>query len=214
MNLNRRAFIVIGALAVCGQSSGCSSILLKDRHYMEKVSTILITEDEKKLVIMTKDYHYIFDAPHSIAITLRSKFHKNVFGEFGEFHVNSSGEILGEYVLRLSKYTSQQEQHEALAAGYRRHIDGSMSIEGELKGQRYSSNGIQANTDAQRLNRTYLMSVVEEPSKLVESSKALLTPIYQGAGGVLSFLAFVAAGGLNSTVAISLEVIHICLFLF
>ena len=137
-----------------------------------------------------------------------------IFREFGEFHVNSSGEILGEYVLRLSKYTSQQEQHEALAAGYRRHIDGSMSIEGELKGQRYSSNGIQANTDAQRLNRTYLMPVVEEPSKLVVSSKALLTPIYQGAGGVLLFLAFVAAGGLNSTVAISLEVIHICLFLF
>jgi hypothetical protein len=89
-----------------------------------------------------------------------------------------------------------------------------MSIEGELKGQRYSSSGIQANTDAQRLNRTYLMSVVEEPSKLVESSKALLTPIYQGAGGVLSFLAFVAAGGLNSTVAISLEVIHLCFFYF
>jgi hypothetical protein len=84
---------------------------------------------------MTKDYYYIFDAPHSIAIRLRSKFHKYVFGEFGGFHVNSSGEILGEYVLRLSKYTSQQEQHEALAADYRRHIDGSMSIEGELKGQ-------------------------------------------------------------------------------
>jgi hypothetical protein len=139
MNINRRAFIAIGALAVCGQCSGCSSMLLRDRHYMEKVSSILITEDEKKLVIMTKDYHYIFDAPHSIAITLRSKFHKNIFGEFGEFHINSSGEILGEYVLRLSKYTSQKEQHEALAAGYRRHIDGSMSIEGELKGQRYSS---------------------------------------------------------------------------
>jgi hypothetical protein len=41
------------------------------------------------------------------------------------------------------------------------------------------------------------MSVVEEPSKLVESSKTLLTPIYQGAGGVLLFLAFVAAGGLT-----------------
>ena len=181
---------------------------------MEKVSSILITKDEKKLVIMTKDYHYIFDAPLSIAITLRSKFHKNVFGEFGKFHVNSSGEILGEYMFKLSKFSSQQEQRDALAAGYRQHIDGSMTIEGELKGQRYSSSGIQANNDVQKLNRTYLISVVEEPSKFVKTTKALITPISQGTGGALSFLAFVAAGGLNSTVAVSLEVIHICLILF
>lgn len=213
MNINRRAFIAIGALAFCGLSTGCSSIFLKDRRYMEKVSSLLITKDEKKLVFMTKDYHYIFDAPYSIAITLRSEFHKNVFGEFGDFHVNSSGEILGQYTLRLSKYASQQEQHDALAAGYRRHIDGSMSIEGVLIGQRYSSNGIQANTAEQKLNRTYLMSVVEETSILGEGSKALLTPIYQGAEGVLSFVVFVAAGGLNSTVSVSLELIHLFLSL-
>jgi hypothetical protein len=214
MNINRGYFIAMGALAFCGLSSGCNSILLKDHHYMETVSSILITKDEKELVIMTKDYHYIFDAPHSIVTTMRSKFHKNVFGEFGKFHVNSSGEISGEYVLRLSKHTSQQEQQDALAAGYKRYIDGSVAIEGELKGQRYGSGGIQANTDAQKLNRTYLMSVVEEPSKLVKSTKSLITPIYQGAGGVLSFLAFGATGGLNSSVAISLEVIHIFLSVF
>jgi hypothetical protein len=89
-----------------------------------------------------------------------------------------------------------------------------MTIEGELRGQRYISSGIQANTDAQKLNRIYLISVVEEPSKLVTSTKSLITPIYQGAGGVLSFLAFGAAGGLNSSVAISLEVIHIFLSVF
>ncbi|MGZ8143670.1 MAG: hypothetical protein ACXWTG_05870 [Methylosarcina sp.] len=212
--MNRRAFLAIGALALGGLSSGCSSILLKERHYMEEVSSILISRDEKKLVIITKDYHYVLDAPLSIAITLRSKFHRNVFGEFGEFRVNSSGEISGKYVLKLSKYSSPQERHEALTAGYGRQIDGSISIEGELKGQRYGANGIQANTEAQKLNRTYWMSVVEEPSKLVESSKALLTPIYQGAEGVLSFLVFVTAGGLNSTVAVSLELIHIGLSLF
>ncbi len=59
-----------------------------DSSYTEEVASILISEDEKKLVFIGEDYHYIFDAPMELTNSLRSTFRKSLYAKYKHFRVN------------------------------------------------------------------------------------------------------------------------------
>lgn len=75
--------------------SGCSSYqrnLLRDTQYTESISSILITEDNKKLAVIAPKYHYVFDMPQTLPEILNSSFRKNIEANFFFFRVKNNGE--------------------------------------------------------------------------------------------------------------------------
>jgi hypothetical protein len=59
--------------------------------YTEHISSVLISQDEKKLVVVTRNFHYIFLAQPTLVKTLKSSFHPYVSGRFSDFRVSSNG---------------------------------------------------------------------------------------------------------------------------
>jgi len=184
MNKKRRLFMLSGGLGVAALLSGCVTKLFDDKYYFEAVSSILISQDHKKIVVIGKEYHYIFDAPDVLVSTLSSSYHKYMKGYLDQFRVDKSEAISGQYLLTLGKEATEQEKAEAITLGFVK-SGGELIFSGNLNGIRYSSGGIQANVETQRLNKTYKVFVSVEPSSGKKAAKLLLTPVAVAATGAL-----------------------------
>lgn len=186
MNSERRFFLLSGGLGVAAILSGCTARLFADHQYTETVSSVLISQDNKKIAVIGNEYHYVFDAPDVLIRTLTSSFHRSVKGDFStRFFVNSSGAISGNYYLTLGKNAPEQEKDEAIAVGFVKLSRGDLAFSGTLSGIRYSSGGIQASVNSQRLNRVYKINVVAEQTAGEKAAKSLLTPVTVTADGLL-----------------------------
>ena len=212
MNIGRRDFMLMGALAsTCGLSA-CAGAdagspmraedvfvtgqLFRNERYRETVSSLLISSDEKNIVVMTEKYHYVFDAPPELVAALKAPFHAAITGYLGTLHVKGSGASVIRYELALNKNASQEDREQALSAGFKASTGTSnrLSIQGDLRGTRFASNGVQPPAQSPLLlNRTYVVSVNAELSPAEISGRALLTPITLTADGAL-VLGMVAVG--------------------
>ena len=87
----------------------CSLALVRVAHgaaretYSEVVSSVLITKDGKKLVVMTDRFHYTFDASPALLRTLKGSFHQYVTARFSDFHVSPNGRIIGLTTLTVAE---------------------------------------------------------------------------------------------------------------
>ncbi len=199
MNKERRLFILSGAVGITGLLTGCdvgvTRYLFKDvshsHSYKEEVSSVLISEDRKKIVFIGKNYHYIFDAPPIVVKTLTANFHKNVSALLGNFYVDKAGIVKGELTLSLSINAPEQDKLSALEMGYTKRIIPNAGYcceyEVNLTGDCYDSNGIQPTLISQKLNKTYVVNVyvITEQSFSEKVAKASLTPITVAIDGVL-----------------------------
>ncbi|MCX7067514.1 MAG: hypothetical protein NTW85_07470 [Methylococcales bacterium] len=200
MNKKRRLFILSGAVGITGLLTGCLTKSLfkddrKDDRYEEIVSSVLISEDSKKIVFIGKNHHYIFDAPPIVVKTLTANFHKSVSALLGEFHVDGERIVKGELTLSLSMKAPEQDKLSALEMGYIKGatVDTEHCCEYKvnLTGVRYESNGIQPTLVSQKLNKTYNVYVIaeswqssgEKAAKVAK--KVLLTPITVAIDGLL-----------------------------
>jgi hypothetical protein len=173
--MNRRRFIEQSSwwLAMAGSvAQGATT-----ETYKEVISSVLITENGKKLVVTTSQYHYIFDAPPALVRTLKEKFHPYVTATFSDFHVSSSGKTVGTTTLAIAN-APHEALEEAIAAGFVRSADGA-AFTTSLNGQRYRAGGVKP-TAQYKLNNSYEINVVSEQSE----SRTRITPI-QVVGGVL-----------------------------
>lgn len=177
--MNRRGFIQhgLGWLAVTdGVAHGATPDI-----YKETISSVLITQDSKKLVVMSGKYHYIFNASPALVSTLKGNFHPYVTATFSDFQVSSSGHVVG--TLRLAAPNAPREAlEEAVAAGFVRSADGA-AFTTRLTGLRYRAAGVEP-TAPYKLNHAYEINLVSGQPE----SRARITPI-QVVGGV-----FVLAG--------------------
>lgn len=159
--------------------------LFEDRTYGERVSSVLISKDERKLVILTKDYHYVFDATPMIVSTLKGAFHQSISANFGTLVVNPSGAVSISFKLSLAKEASDADKQEAIRAGYLQTKNGGIYTEGELRGVRYAAGGVVPPELPTQLNKEYLISVVIRQGPGEKAAKTLLTPITVTTDGVL-----------------------------
>jgi hypothetical protein len=186
----RRLILISGAMSAAGLLTGClTNALFKNEEYSEDISSVLISQDGKKLVVIGKQHHYIFEAPRVIVQTLRSSFHSSVAGAFGKFFVDSDGQTIGRYRLVLSKSTVDQDRADALAAGYESADDGQLSFNGELRGVRYSAGDVRLPATAEKLNNSYRVLISAEQSTAKKAAKSLLTPITVAVDGALFIVA-------------------------
>lgn len=204
MNTGRRNFMVLGALTGMGGLSACSnkknnfitSSLFENQRYVESVSSLLISSDDKNIVVITEKYHYVFDAPPEMVAALKAPFHPSIEGSLGTLVVKGSGAAFIRYELSLKDEASPQAREQALAAGFKARGKGvdTLSIQGALHGTRYASGGLQLPAQSPlRLNRTYQISVDAELSPAEKYGRALLTPVTLTADGAM-VLGAVAVG--------------------
>ena len=188
MNKCSRVFLIWSALLSLGLT-GCfthelNEKIRNDASYTEEVTSVLMSEDGKKLVFIGNDYHYIFDAPVGLSRSLRSSFRKSLFAKFKEFSVDKNDHVIGNITISLDESASQEDKEEAIALGYdKRSV--SPTLELSLQGMRYKSGGVTTDRAGYKLNYTYKVNVLEERSFLEESALTAATPIAVLADGVL-----------------------------
>lgn len=186
MNPSRRRFMVSGSVGVASLITGCITPKLYEAdRYTETVSSILVSEDGNKIVVMTKAYHYIFDAPKVITMTLSAPYHKSVSAEFGTFKVDTFRNTTGEFTLLLDENATEAEQQQAISAGFKHDKTGKIRAEGTLTGVRYDANNISPTHDSQKLNNEYQVFVIAQQSFAEKSAKTLATPVTLTLDGIL-----------------------------
>ncbi|NIF45047.1 hypothetical protein F3J14_30160 [Burkholderia sp. Tr-862] len=189
ISITRRRLLAAGMAAASLPLSGCfTPKLYKDSWYYERVSAFMITEDGKKLVVLGRDYHYIFDLPASLRPVLQSGYRKSLHTAFTDFHGNGSG-VTGHYRIVLPKDASADDQQAATADGFTAARAG-LVLEGDIGGKRYSTDGFadkakDKDNAAQAFNQPYNVYVRESPSVVGMGLRILATPVTVAADGVL-----------------------------
>lgn len=122
----------------------------------EIVSSVLVSEDGNRLVVMTPSYHYIFELPPTLLTALKSDFHPYVEAIFSEFRVNSKGRVRGNVNLTVAE-SHPDAVAAAIAAGFVGNSRGAM-FKTTLLGERYKAGNIQP-TQQYQLNKTYVIAV-------------------------------------------------------
>lgn len=166
--------------------SSCSitSNLYKGDSYVERVSSVLISSDKEKLVVISSKYHYIFDAPVSLISTLNSSFVGNIDASFSDFVVDGSNQIAGEVILHLDvPKISIGQRDEAHDVGFER-TNALLHLKAILSGVRYASGEAIDELSTYNLSTRYEIRVFEPNSISSKIKKPLLTPITLAADGV------------------------------
>jgi len=216
LNTNHRIFFII--ILVIFAATGCATNAVMDKMdsvvtYTEEVSSILISEDGKQLVFIGNNYHYIFDVPEQLLLTLKSSFRKSISAHFGKFRIDKNNNIKGKVGIVLYEPLSGMQRYEAISIGYESKKDNESrkvnSIRysdpnlynrlGEhlanvfiLKGTRSKSWGITEGENKYKLNRSYKVTVLDKRGMLEKTAIASLMPIAIGADVMRALLFAVA----------------------
>jgi hypothetical protein len=188
MNKPRREFLIWATLLSLGMT-GCFTLGLHERikydaSYAEEVTSVLMTEDGKKLVFIGDKYHYIFDAPVGLLYSLSSSFRKSLFASFKEFRVDINDRITGNVTISLDESASQEDKDAAIESGFDQR-PASPVLEFSLQGKRYYAGGVATDRVGYKLNYNYKVGVLEERSSLEKAALTAMTPITVAADGVL-----------------------------
>ncbi len=217
----KRICSYILAILIAMNSYGCATNAVLDKMdddlviYTEEVSSILVSEDGKQLVFIGNNYHYIFDVPEQLLLTLKSSFRKSISAHFGKFRIGKNNNIEGKVGIVLYEPLSGMQREEAISIGYESKKDkesrkvnsirysdpnlynrlgNHLANVFSLKGTRSKSRGITEGKNKYKLNRSYNVTVLDKRGMLKKTVLASYIPIAMGFDVMRAFL-FVAARG-------------------
>jgi hypothetical protein len=168
-HLHRRSFLGASFALLAG---GLASCVTTPKNYTEQVSSVLVSADGKKLVVVTPKFHYIFEGSPVLLQTLKADFHPLVRADVGTVHVSSNGKTSADITLRLEG-ASQGQVRSAMQAGYSLSANGTAYVATvPLRGQRYLAGTTTLPTEY-KLNRTYDINVLSDQ----DASKTPFTPL-------------------------------------
>jgi hypothetical protein len=168
------------ALAV----SGCATSQHPPRTYTETISSALLSEDNKHLVAIGSNHHYVFDAPPALVDAVHSSLHPKLAGEFSTFRVDPQATITGDYTLVIADALSPAEQKSASALGFARTDDGRWKVGGHLSGRRYAGWTYKTSERREKLNKPYTVQISVEARHGDAVVQSLDTPIRVTADGI------------------------------
>ncbi|WP_175969984.1 5-formyltetrahydrofolate cyclo-ligase [Burkholderia sp. BCC0322] len=200
--MKRRTFLALPAVAASGLLAGCSNAdlgpitnrMMKDPEYRETLSAFLISADGKSLVVIGKQYHYIFDVPPALAVNLTAPYRPKLYTDFDDFETHGD-KITGRYVLQLSRDdapSGSELRERALADGFKDQ-GYTLTESGTISGKRYQPNDVTPSSIPQAFNHAYDVKVIERPSVLGKGAKLALSPITMAADGALGLLGIALA---------------------
>ena len=184
--------------------------LFKEESYYENLSKIYLSGDDKKLIVISTKYHYIFDIPKALVATFKTSLHQFVTGTLGEMIVDGNNKTSINVGLVLKKEAPETEQKIALDSGFIRAGSDKKTIffNQDLHGVRYSSGGVKPPADSVALNKNYTVHVSAKLSKGQKAGKLLLTPLTITADGAVMLGAILAAAVIIPTYLIFYKYDH------
>jgi hypothetical protein len=171
-----------GALALA--ASGCATSQHPPHTYTETISSVLLSADNKHLVAIGSNHHYVFDAPQPLVAALHSDLHPRLSAEFSTFHVDPQATISGEYTLVLAGELAPDAQTAAEAIGFSRGPDGRWREQGHLAGRRYTGWTYKMGEHQEKLNKPYTIEITVEARHGDAVVDSLETPIRVTADGI------------------------------
>jgi hypothetical protein len=184
------------ALAAAAVLAGCAShpaapvapVAAKapayQQRYVEVISSVLLSDDGKRLAAIGAGHHYIFDAPPVLVRALHSPIHSQLQATFSTFHVDKRGGVGGDWTLALARDAGQPARQEALAIGLVAAPDGRLVVSGQLEGKRYTGWTYRLGREQDRLNQSYEIEVTTDASRADVAADEAATPIRLAADGV------------------------------
>jgi hypothetical protein len=180
------------ALAAAAALAGCASHPATpaaapqayEQHYKETISSVLLSDDGKRLAAIGANHHYIFDAPPVLVRALHSDIHAQLQATFSTFHVDRRGVVSGDWTLALARDAGPPARQEALAIGLVQASDGRLVVSGQLEGKRFTGWTYRLGREQDRLNRPYEIDVTTEASRADVAADDAATPIRLAADGV------------------------------
>jgi hypothetical protein len=156
--------------------------------YQEDISSILITEDGKQLVILGNKYHYVLKAPPNLSEILRSPISKHVVAKIPPLLVTEDGKITGVLYLVMEDSVPSPIKEHATPFGFRPDgWRGMFSYESRLEGVRYIEKQVLPPQPTIGLRQTYSITIEEFKPRNGEKSplQLVLTPVTLTVDGVL-----------------------------
>ena len=177
--------ILFSSLAIL---SGCMTSALHDNDfskYKDTFSSVLISNDKKTLVAITKKYHYIFSTSQDMGEVLTSSAHKNISADVFTFTLDKGNVMTGNVRLCLSSKASNEDINAVASFGFKQEnkFQGYCSVYA-LKGIRYRA-GKTVVGQAYQLNKPYTVDVNVKYSPLKKGIKIAITPITAAIDGTL-----------------------------
>jgi hypothetical protein len=99
------ALIAGAALGLAGCATSEAPLPAQPNRYSETISSVLVSEDGKRLAAIGSGHHYIFDAPDVLVKALRSPVHPQLTATFAAFHLDQRGVLTGDWLLTLAPRT-------------------------------------------------------------------------------------------------------------
>jgi hypothetical protein len=175
--------------------TGCvTSSLYKDsveahRDFIEEVNSFLITADGKQLIVVGKQYHYIFAADdETLKFILTWAEKKRVKASFENFVINSNQAVSGMYTLAVDtgqSLTAESNQLLVSKGFVNNTVQKTLVYHGALHGVRYLADKFVLPATMQ-LNQKYSITMREDyPSASSVLGRILLTPLAMAADGLL-----------------------------
>lgn len=148
-------FTIVTLLTI---QSGCTSTkaLLSSTNYVDEFSSFYLSEDGKKIVVFTDNYHYIIDTPKNLVEVLNSSYAKELTPRFDGFVIDNENNIVGNIQLSLKYDDSRREIMDlAMSHGFIRTDIKWLTFRRQFPGKRYLSNGIKPERAHQELSKSY-----------------------------------------------------------
>lgn len=190
MKIKRRRALVLAAIPAIALLSGCVTANMhreQSEQYTEDVSSILISKDDRNIVVMTDRYHYIFDAPPALVAILKSPLHKAVRGSLSTLRIDASGKASVDCELALPANASEEQLRFARGVGFMPDYDARKpwKLKLPMQGKRYLAQGVQAPGNTVQLNQRYRVYVIADETSGQKAMKVLATPLTLAADGAL-----------------------------
>jgi hypothetical protein len=187
--LSRRNCVLLG-IASTLQACATPYLYSEDRKqsYKEKISSLLLSQDGKKMVVMTPKYHYIFDATPEISSVLENPLHEFISAEIYELHVKKDNSVHIDIRLLLARNASTQAYEKAKSINFKPNdIGNDLNKTIQLQGIRYVANPELKLPEylKQTLNREYDITVMVEPGIREQAMRTLVTPLALTVDGIL-----------------------------
>jgi hypothetical protein len=152
----------------------------------ETVSSVLISADGTRLIVMTSHFHYIFEIPAPVLAALKGSFHPYVRAEFSQFHVDIPGTASGTVSHSVSS-APDEALADAVTSGFTKTSNGAVFAT-TLHGHRYAAGDVQP-TAQYKLNRTYEIEVEDDLANYSKPSPIVMAAGYLTIYGVLLVVA-------------------------
>ncbi|MEY2864316.1 MAG: hypothetical protein RLY58_2023 [Pseudomonadota bacterium] len=208
----KNVFLLSGALAFCVLGGACVTMSNQKRinhqysdHTTDQISTFLISQDQKTLIVIGQSHHYFLSLTPTIKAVLQHPARPIMRASFPTLHLERTQQLTGQYHINIAASDfsllpiPQQSSLVALGFQQRNHQrELPYQLTGTLKGQRYSAGHFKLPSTTQTFNHPYQISIDYQYDPLSKTADKLLsTPLAVTADGVmivgLTAVAIVAA---------------------